>query len=377
MSQALTFPDYDRSILGIPNALLKHYGAEYAHAPLPLLDERLQRRYRNVVLMVFDGMGSDMLTHNLPPDAFLRKHKAADISSVYPCTTTAALTTLESGLSPIEHGWLGWNCYFKEIWRVVDLFTGHISGVSEGVPAADRHLPRQLMPYESLFDKIKRAGDSPDAVCRVDPFSEYAAHSVHEICAEVQALCAEPGRHFIYTYHLQPDHDMHDYGCYDERVRFLMAGIDAQLHALCASLDGDTLVIITADHGQRTISMKCVEDYPRIAECLALPPSMEPRCLSLFLRGEYKDTFTERFTQAFGDEFMLFTKAEALEKGLFGPGKPHPKALDFIGDYIAAAVGGTTLCVRDNKGGFNDFKSSHAGLDAREMTVPLILAGGL
>jgi hypothetical protein len=393
MNKNSIIPDYTHSILGLPNAFLEHYGAGPVHASLPLLQERLRaKNYRNIVYMVFDGMGADLLRSVLPRNAFLNRHTAADIFSVYPCTTTAALTTLESGFSPIEHGWLGWCCYFKEIWQCVTLFSGHTGGIAEGVPAAKEHIARKLLAYPSIFEKIHDGGNRPDKVCLVSPFTEYRAHTSGEVCAWVKTLCAEPGRHFIYTYNAQPDHDMHDYGCYDERIRFMMAGLSAQLSALCAALK-DTLVVVTADHGLRNVKMVCIEDYPHLSECLLLPPTIEPRCVSLFIRDGFAERFKERFINTFGDEFLLLTKEEALRRQIFGPvngdwepfipagkignpvpGVPHPKALDFIGDYLAVAVGDIGITYRDNHGEYNDFKASHAGLDKKEMEVPLVLA---
>jgi len=83
------------------------------------------------------------------------------------------------------------------------------------------------------------------------------------------------------------------------------------------------------------------------------------------------DTFKERFTAEFKDKFILFAKEEFIEKRLSGPGKPHPKSLDFLGDIIAVATDDTALW-HDN-GAAEIFKALHAGLTEQEMMVPLIV----
>ena len=113
MRSKLLYPNYDHSILGIPNSLLNYYGAKAHHTSLPILDKLLKQNYKNVILIILDGMGMDMLQHNLSPLSFLRCHIKTKISSVFPSTTTVATTTYYSGLTPIEHGWLGWVPYFK------------------------------------------------------------------------------------------------------------------------------------------------------------------------------------------------------------------------------------------------------------------------
>ena len=106
----LKYPDYDRSILSIASSVLKYFGVtDCEHKSLPEFDELLNKNYKNVIVMLFDGMGSSVLEEHLAEDAFLRHHHLTDISSVYPSTTVAALTAIESGYSPVETGWIGWD----------------------------------------------------------------------------------------------------------------------------------------------------------------------------------------------------------------------------------------------------------------------------
>ena len=50
------------------------------------------------------------------------RHMVEEITSVFPPTTTAATTTLESGLSRAEHAWLGWSLHFPEVNGNVNIF---------------------------------------------------------------------------------------------------------------------------------------------------------------------------------------------------------------------------------------------------------------
>ena len=363
---AILWPDYDKSILGIPNALLRHYSAEAVYPSLPALDALLAKGYRNVVLMVFDGMGCDMLRQNLPEDAFLRRRTAADILSVYPCTTTAAVTCFETGLPPIAHGWLGWSCYFKELGQCVDLYTNQSAS---NTPAADYDVARTYMPYTTISEKIAEA--SPDvSVYRVSLFSQtHHAATPAEVCAQTRAICQSPGRHFVNAYCNQPDYTMHEHGCYAENVRQLARHINDEVERLCNTL-ADTLVIVTADHGLTGTRDMFIEDFPALYDCLQMRPSIESRCLSFFIKDGMADVFAARFDEQFGADFILMTKAETLAKHIFGHGTPHPKALDFIGDFIAVATGDIRLA---HRGSSFPFKAMHAGLRAAEMEVPLIL----
>ena len=45
-----------------------------------------------------------------------------EITTVFPATTTAATTSIATGLNPVEHGWLGWNMYIEPIDETITLF---------------------------------------------------------------------------------------------------------------------------------------------------------------------------------------------------------------------------------------------------------------
>ena len=57
----ICFPDYNHSTLDISSTLLHYYGAPSPHADLPILNKALQEHLRNIILMIFDRMGSDIL----------------------------------------------------------------------------------------------------------------------------------------------------------------------------------------------------------------------------------------------------------------------------------------------------------------------------
>ena len=359
-------PNYDNSIMSITNSLLKYYGVKPHHATLPLADELLAKDYKNVVLLLMDGMGVNVLERSLPENAFLRKHIKTELSSVYPCTTTAATTSVLTGRTPAEHGWIGWSCYFKEVDKCIDLFSNLESGTES--PASDENQPYKYMPYDNILSVI---GDNVKT-CAVWPYTEYFADTMEGICEHIKNLCGNDERKFIYAYHAQPDHDIHDFGVDSDCIKQMLLNDNNQLEALVNSLS-DTLFLITADHGMKDITMKCVEDYPAINRALIRHICVEPRCCSFYVKEEYKTDFPQLFTNAFGNKFKLFSHKEFLESGLLGNGVPHSKTEDFIGDYVAAAVSDVALWYKDINGGYEDFKSAHAGLTKEELTVPLIV----
>ncbi len=361
-------PNYENSILGIPNSILAHYGAKAHHSTLPVLDEKLRHNYKNIVLLAMDGMGIDVLNAHAP-NSFLAKNCVTQLSSVYPCTTVSALTTFETGLTPIEHGWLGWAHYFSEIGKSVELYTNKESGTEQSV--SENSIAWGALGYKNLLAQINEV-DSSVECCRVSPFGEYWCDTNEAICNHIETLCKKDGRRYIYAYHFQPDKDMHRSGCYSERTKANIVLFNMQIEQLAQNLI-DTLLIVTADHGLCDTKLLLIEDYPEIMKCLYAPPTREPRSISFFVKDEYKVDFPLLWKKYFEKSFIFMTGDEAFESAYFGTGIPHTRAREFFGDFVAIATGDISVWFRDTQGNIADYKALHAGLCQDEMVVPLIL----
>ena len=97
----VVLPDYENSILNLINSILHYYHVETKYNGIDILDKRLEKKYKNIVLIILDGMGENIL-NTISPNGFFKKHQERKITSVYPSTTTAAMTTYYSGKTPIE-----------------------------------------------------------------------------------------------------------------------------------------------------------------------------------------------------------------------------------------------------------------------------------
>ena len=130
------------------------------------------------------------------------------------------------------------------------------------------------------------------------------------------------------------------------------------------------MLIVTADHGHRDTTYYSLEDYPEIREMLVRPTSLEHRAVVFYVRDEDRARFPAAFRRAFGADFLLFTKAEVLEKQLFGPGAHHPLFETFIGDFLAVSVSDKGIV---ESRACRQFRSNHAGMTREEMEIPWIV----
>lgn len=371
----ICYPDYKNCTANLANSILKKFGIADASKPTLLLcDELLKKDYKNIVVLLLDGMGKNIIDRNLEAEGFFNRHLVGTYSSVFPPTTVAATTSIESAKNPIEHSWLGWDCYFKEIDKNVTVFLNTESGTEK--QAADYYVAGRYMPYQRVVDKINKAGEDvkdgeSEAVAAyyASPFMKPYPSDFTAICARIKNLCAQSGKKYIYAYWNEPDATMHKTGCYSVFSKSVLKELEQKIERLCTSLE-DTLVLITADHGHIDSYGAAITDYPEILECLVRMPSIEPRTLNLFVKPGMEQRFEQLFKEAFGEKFLLLTKAEVREQKLFGTGEEHPRFDEMLGDYLAIAV--SDLSIYNSREEMEMFISVHAGLTEEEMVVPLV-----
>ena len=369
-------PDYNNSIVNLSCSVLKYFNVpNIRHSTLPEADRILEeRRPRNVVIMLFDAMGISILNRHLPEDSFTRKHIVKTISSTFPPTTVAATTAVNSGLTPIETGWLGWISYFKEIDDNIITFFNTLQTDGDK-QAAPNHLTYTHVPYKTLSMQVRET--NPDVKCMaVSPFrthpidSTIITKSVRENMDNILKLSREPGRHMFYGYWPDPDHMMHELGVDDPRITPILREIDTNLQYLYDNINkDDTAVFVIADHSQINAKWFCLCDYPDIQGLLKHPHAIESRCASFMVNDGRKEEFKQLFNKYFGKHFILMDHDEFLNSGLLGTGTPHPRTDGFVGDYVAIAT--DEYCIGETNEDA-EMIGIHAGLTKEEMEVPLI-----
>lgn len=358
----LVWPDYEDCIANLPNSILKKWKLPTVGGTLSLADKYLEKDYKNVVILILDGMGKVILEKTLDENGPFRSHLAGVYKSVFLSTTVAATTSAMSGLQPCEHGWLGWDCYYPQIDKNVTVFLNTVQGTEE--PAADYNVAWTVTPYENVVTTINKAGGRAYGCA---PFLKPYPESIEEICARIKELCEEPGQKYIYAYWNQPDGLLHRNGCGSNIVKDVLENMEAAVGKLAGELD-DTLIIVTADHGHIDSDYVVLQDYPSICDCLVRLPSLEPRVLNFFIKEDKKKFFEKEFVKEFGEKFLLMPIEKALEKNLFGTGRHHENFRSMLGDYLAIATDNLSIYFNDER-----WASMHGSLTEDEMLIPLIV----
>ena len=373
----IVYPDYyNNSILNTITSVLKKYNVETEYNSLNELDKVLEKNYKNIVFIVLDGMGEKIL-NNISLDGFFNKNKLKTVTSVYPSATVAALTTYYSGLPPYASGWVAWSQYFKDYGRAVDMFSQKESYERNDINKKIKNVFEEVVSYETIFEKIEKNG-----IRAVEITPSYSsprgktslrADNIDDALDMVEFISSAEGEKFIFVYSDNPDGILHKYGCSSDEAKDFVLAAENKIKELSEKLS-DSLIIVTADHGQKDINkVYSTIDDEILFDTYLMPPTLESRAVAYYIKNDKKEEFKERFECLYKDEFLLLSKEEVLEKGILGYGEKHKRLDDFIGDFLAISISDSIMRLETFLAeGKPVKKSTHCGLTDDEMLVPVI-----
>lgn len=362
-------PNFRRNIINISATFSKFLGAETDKPQLKILEKELKKDYKNVVFMIFDGMGINPMNINLNKNSILSKNIKQKLTSVFPSTTTSATTALMSCKYPMEHGWLAWSVYLDFMDKVVDLYPSCDSYTKEKIDAGllFEHLP--YSPYyldnksnyclNTVFPPFMKIGPVENNV-----FFE----NTSEMANAIKTICKKEGKQFIYCYNPEPDSTMHMCGVSSVEAKAQFDDIIKNIEDLYKEID-DTVFVITADHGQVDIG-GYIEFFKQedINELLEVKPFLEPRAAGFIVKRGKEKEFEKLFNKYYKKDFKLYKTQKLVDKNYFGlkDFKNHRKML---GDYIAICKTNKMFIFAEDR---HYFKGHHTSL-TKEIEVPLII----
>ncbi len=370
MSLSFIKPDFGRNIVNITATLAECLGCPTGKPVLPLLAKELQKGYKNVVFLILDGLGVHPMEVNLPKESFFRRNMREKLTTVFPSTTACATTSFLTGKYPMEHGWLGWSLYFEEIGKSVDLF--HNAESSTHIPIGTGFVKGKLPAVAFYkYSKEYRAIAVVPAYWDGDDENRYIWEDFDGMLLHIENICAMAGKQFIYAYFDEPDATMHRFGVTSTEAKTLIEKLEGGLEALFGRLK-DTLLVISADHGQTDIGEN-IELYrdEELLSMLLWPPYLDSRATAFRIKEGQTEKFTAYFGEKYGRDFELFRSEELVRQNFFG-GNFVGEHAALLGDFIAVAASDKVMLHHALS---HHFRGHHASLTEDEMLVPLIYVG--
>jgi hypothetical protein len=375
-------PDYSGgSLVNLIASIVAARGGAPLHPALANLPASELSDARNIVLLIVDGLGDNYLVRRGAGSELARRRRGS-LTSVFPSTTASAITTSYTGRTPLEHGLTGWFTYFGEAGCVSAALPFRSRG--DYLPLARRGVtPEQIyisngvfeqLPVQSVVVTCKDIIDSEYNIRHCRGAQRVAYETLDELVAAIEAAVkSTDARKFVYAY--WPVYDMvsHRHGSESAEAFEQFSKIDAAFGELVARLAGtESLVIATADHGFIDVAPEeSLELPPGLASQLRFPLCGERRVAYCHVHDPYP--FIRLATEWLGERAEVLPSKALVDQGWFGPGAPHPRFAERIGDVALVMRG--RYAVKDWTPGESRHLhiGNHGGTSEDEMLIPLIM----
>ncbi len=401
------YPLYKKNcISNIPGAILNLFDIR-TERKLPIDLYTKSPEINKIVLFVLDGFGYNQFLTHYQKTKFLanlvENSNVYPLTSVFPSQTTNALTTLNTGLTPQEHGLFEYYLYFKEVDRIISTLSFDPLGTKRRNELIDKGFdPKVLFNGNTIQKKLRKSG----VTTYVHIYSGYAYSNYCRLLFDEnniipslkssdlivnlrKTLEKESGPAYFFVHLSNLDTISHEYGPQSYEFSAELSVISYLLQKeLVEKIDRktakETMILFTSDHGEVSInpqSTTYLNEFPDFVKNLRKGKNMK----RIFPTGSARDIFVhvedERLSdtinllkQKIGTKARILETKEAIKNGLFGLGDATKEFLDRVGNCLILPYGKETIWYEHFKDRRLNLLGHHGGLNEEEMLVPLAIS---
>ena len=368
-------PDYvGPNVRGIIPALLgpaRQLGDDRARwgESLPSWMPEVVRGADAVVMLVLDGLGWDQLQEYAHLAPTLSSMEGRSIHTVAPTTTATALSSITTGLTPGEHGLVGYRIALGgDVMNVLRWSVGEQQ-------VRRSHPPREVQGFEPFLGEevpvvaqgeLQNSSFSEAHLRGCRPVGWRAASSIAvEAAAQVRA-----GERFVYCYYNGVDKIAHERGFgefYDAELRYS----DRLVADILEAVPPGTAVLVTADHGQVQVGDRIVHPSDDLLGRVTRQ-SGEGRFRWFHCAPHDVDALVEAAEAEVGDTAWIVTREQMLDDAWFGA-TVAPPIQRRLGDVALVAREPVSYYEESDSGPY-ELVCRHGSLTSAEVNVPLVAA---
>lgn len=404
------YPYYEKySIAEVPPTILSMFDIPTKRKKLPasFFEKFGSKKYKKILFFFVDGLGYNHFKEYLPQIPFFQKiaekGEVFPLTSVFPSTTPAALTTIHTNLTPQEHGLPEWTVYFEEFDRIIETFPfrpiqtvpreilmtmgGHPDMLYKGNTIYQMLAEHNITSY--LFTAYEYATSAYSATIQkgsiVIPCTDYTDMFAKLIKFLKQEQ--DPSYFFVYWSHI--DSIEHVFGPKSPEHQTALASFSKNmfeklLSQLSTEVADDVLFLMTADHGQAGIKGEDIiylnkylpleENYMKSPNDKTIQPTGAPHDVFLFIHPDKVDETIRLLRRELQDKADVETTEQAVKAGLFGINQPSERFLKRIGNVLILPHEGYHVWYKHAPNMHYGQRGIHGGLSEEEMIVPFVIA---
>ena len=367
-------PNYQKELhfLDVVQLLYNYCGCSFTENSKILNLKKIIPNKKHIVLILVDGMGVNLLRH-LPKNHLFNIYKKKDIKALFPTATGCVLTSLTTAKFPCETGIFGWFGYHRETNLNYYTLLG-----KERKTKNDLESIKDLFIHDSIMNKLKRKTLvlQPDDIVN-SKFSNYIVDydkkdgygSYLEAVDKIKKELISDNETFTYLYIPNIDKLEHYLGPYNKNVYNELEEIQEAVNTI--SNYDDTVIIITADHGQVPINKTVYMDLNKYDKYFYAYPGIDMGTACFYVKDTMEEEFIKEFNHDFKNQMYLFKREEFIDKNIFG-GKLEDYAMSCLGEYIGIPKRGYAF--------YSDYikeeklpKGNHSVMSEEEFIIPLIV----
>ncbi len=382
----------------IPGTLLSLLGSKNLDA-LPA-DCWIEGHYDRVILILLDGFSWDLLEQNYLTYPFLsrffKEGIVSKLTSQFPSTTAAHMTTLCTSLEVGQSAIFEWFIYEPSLDRIVAPLRYSYAGDQESETLTLD--PASFFPHGTLFQRMKREGiDSHVFLPRSIANSSYskwmfngAKISSYDLFAEGleklnSQLIDQTG--FFCIYFPGVDSKAHHYGIeskeFDEMVRSSCLSLEDFFSRSATSLSGKNSYLVTSDHGMTPIDpnktiyinryVPELTPFLRVgADGRPLTPAGSCRDYFLYLLEEKIEEARALLEEKFQGIAKIVDSSTLVQQGFFGPPPISDLLTQRLGPLVILPFSNHSIWWHEEGRFEQKFKAMHGGLTKKEMEIFLL-----
>lgn len=349
--------------------------------------------HRDVVVLVIDGLGAELLARHREAAPTLAGHVAATLTAGFPATTATSLTSLAVGAPCATHGVIGYSFAVRDAGgsRLLNALRWRLD-TATGDEAIDTHPPETVQSRPSRLQDLAAHGIEVHYVIPAyqhgsgltraafrAPGTLHPATTLDELRAGILEVAGHSGTESRvgYAYFADLDATGHLHGPESPQWLTILREIETCVAGLLSDLPPSCALLITGDHGMiladTVIDLDTRDDLHRDVRLIG----GESRVRHIYLDspaalGDVRD----RWTETLAAHARVAVREQALDEHWFGPTPPDELITRRIGDLIAVARGRAVMVRPGSEPLESSLLGHHGAWTADEQLVPLIATAG-
>ncbi len=359
-----------------------------------------------VILFLIDGFGWKFFDESASKYPFLQRYfnegVASKITSQFPSTTAAHVTTVNTGLEVGQSGVYEWFYYEPLVDRMIAPLLFSYAGDHELNTLAQSKIPSErFYPTETLYQRLHQKGVKSYVMQHEgiahSPYSRSMFKGAENIpflqlrngLEKVVEICKNPTPEptYIYLYFGDIDAMGHRHGInsaqFADAVDYCWKMFEECFWHKMQGINKKIATMITADHGMVAVEPKKTyylnKVFPDISEAfktnaqgMPLVPAGSCRDFFLHIEDEKLLSVKERLEKQFKGIAEIYLTQELIQSGFFGRKRVSQKLLDRIGNLVILPYADESIWWFQKHHFEQHFYGAHGGLTPDEMESILL-----